>query len=53
MPSTASTLATVLFAVGLLAPILLLIAGVVFALVTRSKSESSDIREQAAVDVQR
>ncbi len=44
MPSTASTLATVLFAVGLLAPIVLLIAGVAFALVTRSKSEGSDIR---------
>ena len=37
MPSTASTLATVLFAVGLLAPFVLLIAGVVFALVTRER----------------
>ena len=33
-----STLATVLFVVGLLAPVVLLIAGVVFGLVTRPKS---------------
>ncbi len=44
MPSTASTLATVVFAVGTFAPVVLLVAGVVFALVTRSKSEGSDIR---------
>ena len=38
MPSTPSTLAKVMFVVGLLVPIVLLIAGLAFGLVARSKS---------------
>ncbi len=39
MPSPPpSAFATLLFAMGLLAPILLLVAGVAFALVTRTRS---------------
>ncbi len=38
MPSTASALATLLFGLSLLAPVVLLLAGLVFALMTRSKS---------------
>ena len=37
MPSTASALTT-LFGLSLLAPVVLVLAGIVFALITRSKS---------------
>ena len=38
MPSTSSALTTLLFGLGLLAPVVLVLAGIVFALITRSKS---------------
>ncbi len=38
MPSTPSTLATLMFVVSTFAPFVLLIAGVAFGLVTRAKS---------------
>ncbi len=38
MPSTPSALATLMFGIGLLAPVVFLVAGVVFALVVRTKS---------------
>ena len=38
MPSTASALTTLLFGLSLLAPVVLVLAGIVFALITRSKS---------------
>jgi hypothetical protein len=38
MPSTPSALAPLLFAVGLFVPVVFVVAGVAFALVTRSKS---------------
>ena len=37
MPSTASALTTLLFGLSLLAPVVLVLAGIVFALITRSK----------------
>ena len=38
MPSTPSGAATLMFVMGLLAPVVLLVAGVVFDLVVRTKS---------------
>ncbi len=38
MPSEPNALATLMFGIGLLAPVVLLVVGVVFALVVRTKS---------------